>query len=228
MDNQSLLDTARQLSERLRPADLDATLAQVTAAAVDLLPEVQYSSITVLRPDGSLSTAAPTDELLIRLDAEQYRLHEGPCFEAATHLDHVVSTDLCKDERFPRYGRAAVAEGIRAQIGVRLFETPRSNGALNLYSTKVGAFADSEALSALFAHQAGQALAYAYQIGNLDEAVRTRTVIGQAIGIVMERYGVNDERAFALLQRLSSEENLKVRRVAEQIVDASGEGHDKP
>jgi len=221
MDNESLLDTARALSQRLQPADLDATLSQITAAAVELLPNVHYSSITVLRPDGTLATAAPTDELLVRLDAEQYRLHEGPCFAAATHADHVVSADLRADERFPDYGRAAVAEGIRSQIGVRLFETPRSSGALNLYSTTVGAFAGTAALSALFAHQAGQAISYAYQIGNLGEAVRSRTVIGEAVGIVMERYDLNDERAFAFLQRLSSQRNLKVRVVAQEIVDAS-------
>jgi hypothetical protein len=189
---------------------------------------VQYCSITVLRLDGSLSTAAPTDEMLVRLDAEQYRLHEGPCYEAATHADHVVSADLRADERFPRYGAAAVAEGIRSQIGIRLYETPRSNGALNLYSTNVGAFADSEALSGLFAHQAGQAVAYAYQIGNLGEAVRSRTVIGQAVGIVMERYRLNDERAFAFLQRLSSQRNVKVRLVAQEIIDASGQERVEP
>jgi GAF domain-containing protein len=228
MDTESLIDTARRLSQRLQPADLDATLSQITAAAVELLPNVQYCSITVLRPDGTLSTAAPTDEMLLRLDAEQYRLHEGPCYEAATHADHVVSADLRADERFPRYGEAAVAEGIRSQIGIRLFETPKSNGALNLYSTRVGAFEDSRALSGLFAHQAGQAIAYAYQIGNLGEAVRSRTVIGEAVGIVMERYGLSDERAFAFLQRLSSQRNLKVRLVAQQIVEASGRERVEP
>ncbi|MDX6300279.1 MAG: hypothetical protein QOF53_1493 [Nocardioidaceae bacterium] len=221
METESLVDTARRLAQRLQPGDLDATLSQITAAAVELLPNVQYSSITVLRPDGTLGTAAPTDELLIRLDAEQYRLREGPCFEAATHTDQVVCDDLRADERFPGYGRAAVAEGIRAQIGVRLFDTPQSNGALNLYSTKVGAFADIVSLSGLFAHQAGQAIGYAYEIANLAEAVRSRTVIGQAVGIVMERYGLNDERAFAFLQRLSSQRNVKLRLVAQQMVDDS-------
>jgi GAF domain-containing protein len=221
MDDQSMLDTARMLRERLQPGDLDTTLKQITEAAVEVLPDVHYSSITVLRPDGSLSTAAPTDEMLLRLDAEQYRLHEGPCYAAAEHTDQVISSDLAHDERFPQYGPVAVSMGIRSQIGVRLFDTPKSNGALNLYSTKSGAFDESESMSALFTHQAGQAIGYAYQIETLSEAVKTRTTIGQAVGIVMERYNLNDERAFAFLKRLSSHRNVKLRLVAQEIIAAT-------
>jgi GAF domain-containing protein len=221
MDNEPMLDTARQLRDRLTPGDLDETLKQITAAAVELLPEVEYSSITVLRPDGSLSTAAPTDPVLLDLDEAQYRLKEGPCFEAATHTDQVVSSDLRADERFPQYGQVAADKGIHAQIGVRLFDTPKSNGALNLYATRTGAFEDVDSLSALFAHQAGMAISYAHQIGTLHEAVQTRTMIGQAVGIVMERYNLNDERAFAFLKRLSSHRNVKLRLVAQEIIAAT-------
>jgi GAF domain-containing protein len=219
MTHEEMLETARRLSDKLTPGDLDATLAQITTAAVEVLPNVQLSSITVRHRDGTLTTVAPTDDLLLRLDGEQYRLQEGPCYEAATDERQVVSSDLGADLRFPRYGAAAVAEGIRAQIGVRLFDSPTSHGALNLYSERVGAFDDIGSLSELFAHQAGQAVAYAQEVGNLAEAVRTRTSIGQAVGIVMERYGLNDERAFAFLQRLSSHRNVKLRLVAQEIVD---------
>jgi GAF domain-containing protein len=218
MENEPVLRLARDLAERLKPAELDATLEQVTDAAVRLLPNVQFSSITVLTPDG-LRTVAPTDERLVRVDDAQYRLQEGPCFEAATDAAHVVCSDLRSDRRFPRYGPVAVDEGIRAQIGVRLFDAPRSQGALNLYSTRVGAFDDNSALSAFFAHQAGQAVAYANEISSLQEAVRTRTLIGEAIGLVMERFGLSDERAFAFLKRLSSHRNVKIRSIARELVD---------
>ena len=217
--SEPLLDTARLLSERLRPADLDETLAQVTSAAVELIPAVDYSSITVRRADGTLSTAAPTHDLLLRVDAEQYRLQEGPCYLAAAETTHVVSSDLAEDERFPQYGPMAVAAGIRSQIGLRLFDTPRSSGALNLYSGAPGAFEDLDSLSVLFAHQAGLAIAYAHHIDTLEEAVRSRTTIGQAVGMVMERYDLNDERAFAFLKRLSSHRNVKLRMVAQELVD---------
>lgn len=228
MSDDSLLGTARGLRDRLTPGDLDDTLAQITAAAVEVLPHVQYSSITICRPDGELSTAAPTDPMILRLDAEQYRLHEGPCYDAATHDDQVICSDLGADERFPSYGRAAVAMGIRAQIGVRLFDTPTSQGALNLYSSEVGAFDDVESLSSLFAHQAGLAISYAHHIGTLEEAVKSRTTIGQAVGIVMERYDLSDEHAFAFLRRLSSHRNVKLRTIAQELIaETRAPGHDR-
>lgn len=223
MDDERLVDSARRLADRLTPGDLDATLHQITAAAVEVLPNVQLCSITIQHADGTLSTVAPTDDVLLRLDAAQYELQEGPCYQAATTEEQVVCSDLRADARFPRYGKAAVAEGIRAQIGVRLFDSPTSHGALNLYSGEVGAFDDLTSLSALFAHQAAQAIAYAQEIEGLAQAVRTRTTIGQAVGIVMERYGLNDERAFAFLQRLSSHRNVKLRLVAQELVEEVGD-----
>jgi AmiR/NasT family two-component response regulator len=101
---------------------------------------------------------------------------------------------------------------------VRLFESVESNGALNLYSSRVGAFEDLGSLSLLFAHQSAMALDYARHVDQLQEAIATRQVIGQAVGIVMERFGVDEARAFSFLARLSSEENVKLRLVAERLV----------
>src|SRR3954462_12383404 len=129
--DERLVDTARRLGERLEPADLDATLRQITAAAVEVLPNVQFSSITIRHADGRLDTIAPTDERLLRIDGEQYRLQEGPCYEAAVEKNLIVSSDLGADESSPKSGQMAVREGGRAQIGLRLFDARRSNGALN-------------------------------------------------------------------------------------------------
>lgn len=222
MDDEPLLEAARQLASRLSPGDLDATLHQITAAAVEVLPQVHLCSIGILHPDGRLTTAAPTDPVLLELDATQYDLREGPCYEAAASETQIVSSDLAADPRFPSYGRAAESAGVRAQIGVRLFDGPPSQAALNLYSFEAGAFQNAGSISALFAHQAGQAVAYAQELGHLAEAVRTRTTIGQAVGIVMERYGLDDARAFAFLQRMSSHRNVKLRLVAAEMVEATG------
>lgn len=216
-----MLETARRLSAALSPGDLDHTLSQITAAAVEVLPDVRYASLTVQHADGSIETVAPTDDLLCDIDAAQYELQEGPCYEAAVETVHVISPNLAADERFPRYSEVALAAGIRAQAGIRLFENPKSQGALNLYSLNVGAFEDLGSLSDLFAHQAAMAIRYAHEIANLQEAVRTRKTIGQAIGIVMERYGLTDERAFAFLTRLSQHRNVKLRLVAQEIIAAT-------
>ena len=224
MTDDRILDASRRLAAALQPGDVDTTLANITAAAVEVLPDVQASSITVKHADGRLETVAPTHDFLLEVDAAQYELQEGPCYEAAVDTVHITSPNLSADERFPRYAPVALRAGVRAQAGVRLFDTPSSNGALNLYSGRVGSFTDLGVLSQLFAHQSAVALDYARQVDQLQEAVRSRQLIGQAVGIVMERYSVDEARAFGFLTRLSNDQNLKLRLVAERLVQASVDG----
>lgn len=219
MRDELLVETMGRLAKSLTPRALDDTLRNITTAAVELLPEVEYASITILHQDQRLETVAPTNDLLLPVDAAQYELREGPCFMAAEDSVHVISPDLATDKRFPKYADVALAAGIRAQAGLRLFDAPKANGALNLYALEVGAFENFESLAALFAHQSATAIEYAREIQNLEEAVRTRTTIGQAVGIVMERYKLPEQRAFAFLTRLSQTSNTKLRRIAQDIVD---------
>ena len=218
-DEPSLLKIAHGLAESLGPGDLDETLSRITAAAVELIPDVSYASITVRHSDGRLETVDATDAALTALDEQQYALHEGPCYDAATDRAQVVSPDLASDSRYPNYGPVAVEAGIPAQAAFRLFERNGTEGALNLYAEKRGAFAELDDVAALFQSQAGIAIAYAHEVGNLSEALETRTTIGKAMGIVMERYQLNDERAFAFLTRLSQHRNIKLRLVAEELVN---------
>jgi hypothetical protein len=225
MNDHQALDVLKRLSASLTPGDLDHTLERITAAAVEVLPGVHYASITVRHADQHLTTAAPTDEMLLGLDAAQYELQEGPCYDAATDAAYVVSPHLAADERFPQYAALAVKAGIRAQAGIRLFDTPNrhAQGALNLYSRDVGSFTDLSIVGQLFAHQSAMALDYAREIQNLQEAMKTRQLIGRAVGIAMERYGLNEERAFAFLARVSQARNVKLRIVAEELVEDSGD-----
>ena len=224
MTEQQLMDAMRRLSDTLEPGDLEQTLHRLTAAAVEVLPDVGQASITIAHADGSLDTVGETDQVIRDLDARQYELREGPCYLAASETSHIVARDLATDERFPRYGPAAVEAGVRSQAGIRLFDAPQANGALNLYSAQVGAFEDLTVLSALFAHQAAVAIAYAGEVGTLRKAMQTRATIGKAVGIVMERYQLTDDRAFAFLTRLSQHRNVKLNRVAEEVVTASHRG----
>ena len=213
-----IVETSRRLSEALAPGDLDRTLESITATAVAVLPDVQHASITVKHGDGRLQTFAPTGDVLLELDAAQYELQEGPCYEAAVDTVHVTAPHLAQDPRFPRYAPIAVAAGIEAQAGIRLFDAPTSNGALNLYSARAGALMDLGALGPLFAHQAATAIAYAREITQLREALTTRQLIGQAVGMVMERFDLDEARAFSFLTRLSQDNNVKLRVVAERLL----------
>ncbi len=158
MTPETALAAAAKLAERLAPGDLDSTLGQITAAAVELIPDAAFSSITVRHGD-RLVTVNATDDSVLAIDAMQYGLQEGPCYEAATDVAQVTAPDLAADSRFPRYGPKAVEAGIRAQAAFRLFERSGGvQGALNLYATKPGAFTDLEDTAALFRSQAALAI----------------------------------------------------------------------
>lgn len=221
MEEQQLVEAAEELAAALSPVDLDHTLRRVTAAAVDALPDVDYASITVQHEDGTLETVATTDETLWELDARQYELREGPCYEAATAVAYISAPDLAADERYTRYAEIALAAGIHAQSGIRLYDAPTSRAALNLYSRRKGAFAEFESVAALFARQSATVIEYAREIQALHEAARTRDLVGRAVGIAMERYGLPDHRAFALLTRLSHRHDVTLPVVAQSIVSAS-------
>jgi AmiR/NasT family two-component response regulator len=116
-----------------------------------------------------------------------------------------------------------VQAGIRSQAAIRLFESSKTVGALNLYGRQVGALDHIETVSRLFSHHAAVALSYSIEVKTLGEAVQSRTRIGQAVGIVLERYKIPEAQAFALLARLAQSRNVKLRHIADQMIDASTE-----
>ena len=230
VEEADLLFGSQALLGRLAPGDLDATLDSITRAAVAVLPQVQYASITMRHPDGTLDTYAATNPVSADLDEQQYQLREGPCYDATTDGLYAVAGNLAADERYPRYGPVAVRAGIRSQVGIRLFENNRTAGGLNLYSRPVGALDQAHTMSRLFSHQAAIALAYSLEVTTLKEAVQTRTRIGQAVGIVMERYKIPEQQAFAFLTRLSQQRNIKIRHLADELINAVTQDptHPKP
>lgn len=222
--DEELLHHAQRLAQALTPGDLESTLQRITAAAVEVVPDVTMASITIRHSDDRLETFAPTDDVLMEVDARQYELREGPCYEAATDEAYVVSSNLAADPRWPSYSKVALAAGIRAQAGIELFDARQSQGALNLYARRVGAFEDLGPLGALFSHQAAIAIGYAKEVSDLRQALVTRREIGAAVGVVMERYQLSEERAFAFLTRLSQDRNVKLREIARELVARDEDG----
>lgn len=215
------LHVVGRLADSLKPGDLDETIQSLTRAAVEILPGVDYASISIRHQDGSLRSHALTADFLEELDESQYAMQEGPCYDGVTNNAFTVCGNLRADPRYPNYGRQAEAAGIRSQAGVRLFESARSMGALNLYSRTAGALADIAFLTALFTQHARTAIAYAGQIDQLSQAMVSRQRIGQAVGVVMERFQLPEDRAFAYLARVSQDSNIKVREIADEIVAGS-------
>ena len=165
-----------------------------------------------------VETLAPTDPLIAVVDQIQAELKEGPCYDAATDDAIFVAEDLANDDRWPNYGPKAVAHGIASQMGVDLHHPGGARAALNLYSLKTWHFVDSVETAELFGSHASSVLGYATANDHFQVALSSRKTIGQALGIVMERYGIDEDRALPFLIRVSQDSNVKVREVAADIV----------
>lgn len=197
----------------------DAALTSLAASAAGNIPGVDFVSITVQEPDHTLYTAAATDPLAAQADTLQYDLREGPCYAAVTAERFVLVNDLSATKEFPRYAPQAVELGVGAHAAIQLIDGRRRAG-LNLYARTAGNFDRSTVQFAeLFAAQAGAILGYAEQVEHLSNALHTRTDIGTAVGILMERYGINRHQAFAFLTRNSQDRNIKVRVLAQHVID---------
>ncbi|HEU4946802.1 MAG TPA: GAF and ANTAR domain-containing protein [Kribbella sp.] len=216
-----IADTMSEVAAALQaPIDLDETLSLITRAAADTIPAVLEASISITTRDGRIETLAPTDPMVSRADHLQYELHEGPCLDAAIEEPIVVVDELATDPRWPDFGPKAAALGFGSQVAFQFRAEPHVRGALNLYALEPRAIdRDAIALGSMFAGQIAVAMGWARQDETLNEALATRNVIGQAIGIVMERYRLDSDRAFAFLVRLSQAGNVKLRVVATGIVD---------
>jgi hypothetical protein len=152
-------------------------------------------------------------------------LREGPCRDVATKYKAVAVGELAEDARYPRYGPSAAELGIRSEVAVDVYIAGNSVMALNLYSREPDAFANSLTTAQLFATQAAIALGFADHADDMAKSAATRGQIGQAIGILMYRYRVNEARAFGFLTRLSQTQNIKLRDIAAGIVKQHNDAH---
>jgi GAF domain-containing protein len=133
----------------------------------------------------------------------------------------VVVPHIRHEQRWPRYVPEVARLGLRSQMAVKLgLDDNGTLGGINLYSTvRDDIDPDAESIAELFAIHAASALGSAVRIDQLNQAMHTRKVIGQAIGILMERYDLSEERAFRFLVRASQSGNVKVRDIAQRLVD---------
>lgn len=195
-----------------------AALESLTTSAAINIPGVDFASITVMGPDHTLQTIGATDPLANQTDRLQYELREGPCYAAVTEDRFVLVNNLTVADGFPRYAPRAVELGVMAQAAIQL-TSPGQRAGLNLYARTPEAFDRSTIhVAELFATQAAALLHYQDQVEQLSEALHTRTDIGTAVGIIMERYGIGNHQAFAFLVRSSNNRNVKLRTLAQDVI----------
>lgn len=186
---------------------------------VDLVDGCDHAGVTIAQ-GRRLMTPAASDDIVRSGDRWQEELNQGPCLDSV-RLEHtVMSVDLAHEERWPRWAARARADlGISAMLSVLLFTEHDTWGALNLYADRSGAWSDDDIDTAhgLAGHLA-VSLADAHEVAQRGRAMLTRTTIGQAQGILMERYGIDADQAFAYLRRISQSHQRKLVDLAADLI----------
>ena len=215
--NQELANAARALQAE---SDTQHMLDRCVVLATELIDGCDYAGVSIVHRKAPIDTPAATDPLVVRGDELQYSLQEGPCLDSIWDAETVHSSDLAAEQRWPRWGPAVVRElGVASMLSFQLYTDQDTLGALNLYSTTIDAFDDDDLnVGFLLAAQSAVALAGAQNAEQLQTAALNRTIIGQAQGILMERFALTADRAFVVLRRVSQSRQVKLHQVATELV----------
>ncbi len=169
----ALLQVTREINE---PRELQSTLDMIVETAARSLPGIDHVGITIASRDGDMETRAGSDPFVWELDRLQYGLGEGPCVHAIG-VDPVTTVEWAsREQRWPRFMPLALAKGLRAQMGMRLYTERETLGGLNMYSTSSDTIdTDVVHMAELFAAHASLALGHARREEQLSATGWTRT-----------------------------------------------------
>lgn len=212
------LENFARMALELHDGSVHETIELVMDYALKAV-DCAYAGVVFVHAGAHVDTAAATDPLVPHLEKLQVELGEGPDLDVLGARTSLIVSDTRLDPRWPQWGRAVAETGVRSLLSVRLYTSSSTIGALNLYDRAPDKFdiSDQEVAHVLARH-AAVALASARQTENLWQAIDSRKRIGQAQGILMERYDLTEDQAFAVLRRYSQDKNVKLRDVAELLV----------
>jgi len=210
---------------------VDESLTQIAEFAAHAIPGADGAGVTVAHPSAAplrIQSWAVTAEFVRKIDTLQYELHgEGPCITSMRTARPCVSGSISDDTRWPRFGGAVVRLGVNSALSLPLVLREQVIGVINAYAYALDAFAEhAVAMGTKFAgpaavavHNARLLTAAQQRAEQLQQALGTRSVIDQAVGIIRARSGVSAEEAFARLIKISQDDNVKLHVVAERLVE---------
>jgi len=210
-----------ELAIRLHQEDtLGDTIDRVLEFAVKEL-DCSYVGVVFVHAKERVETVAVTDPIVAHLDAVQLECGHGPDLDLARGSAGVIVHDTQRDARWPEWAAVLCRAGVRSMLGTRLHTGEQAIGNLNFYDVRVGHFsADDLEVAQVLARHAAVALDTARDQENLWRAIGSRHLIGMAQGILMERFGIDEDDAFAVLRRYSQDNNVKLHAVAERVVES--------
>jgi GAF domain-containing protein len=219
-----MAETFARLALELHDADgVEETIDAVVQFALQAL-SCSYAGVALTTKGAQRAeVAAVTDPVVADVYDLQLSSSVGPLVTVLRERTTVLIRDTTTDDRWPAWAAKVAALGVRSVLDVPLLtgsDTTRTVGVLGLYSPVADAFGeDDEAIAHILARHAAVAVASARHDETMTTAVDARKLVGQAMGILMERFDVNSDRAFAILQRYSQDNNIKLRDVAQQLID---------
>ena len=220
---ESMAALSRLATGPLKLTDALSRIAQYAAAAI---PGADGAGLTLLE-QGHADTIVASAPFVAEVDDIQYAIEEGPCITAALQGRTVRSGELGTDSQWPRFGPRVGRLGVHSVLSLPLLVGDRVVGAINVYAHAPNAFdEDAAVLGELFAAPAAIAVQNALVLAQakrltqqLQDALVSRAVIDQALGIMMSRAGGTAAEAFDRLRLRSQADNVKLREVAQRVVD---------
>jgi hypothetical protein len=221
----ALAEAARTINQ---PRSVEDTLEAIAFTARRSIPGFDHVGISLMHADGKIETKAATGDLVLKLDSLQYTLNDGPCVSSLREEPKIVVDRIAHAQRWRDYVPKAVELGLKSQMALRLYvDDEGTMGGLNLYSTTSETIdEDAPPAAEVFAAQAAVTLGHAQEVDQLNQAIQSRQQIGTALGILIERYRLDEQGAFNFLVRLSSQSNTKLRDIAARIVEEATKARD--
>jgi GAF domain-containing protein len=209
---------AELVSELAGTPTLEDLLQRALALAIDIVPGCEQAGISLLQ-NRVVETPASVGPLAATCDKLQEELGDGPCVSALLEAAIIRIDDVRGDERWPEFSAGAARAGLGSMLACRLATQRDKLGALNLYATEPGSFTEeSEAMAAGYAAHVSLALSALDRETNLRRALQSREVIGQAMGILIERHRITASQAFDVMVHASQRTNVKLRVIADELV----------
>ncbi|HEX2905167.1 MAG TPA: GAF and ANTAR domain-containing protein [Jatrophihabitans sp.] len=214
---QTFADLALTLDAQVSVGD---ALDEAVRLALDTVDGADLVGISWLVQGKPMLTPASTDPLVAELDGIAFELREGPGLDAGAEHSTTTIEDMASETRWPEFARRAAERGIGSMLSCGLSSPRRTLGSLNLYARSPHAFTEIEVqIAEIYAAHASIVLASRQLESDLRLAVDSRGLIGQAIGILIERHKVQPPQAFDMLVKASQRRHVKLRDVASQLVE---------
>lgn len=218
--NHSSAQSFGQLAAELHELDeVELTVDGVIQFALQAV-RCTYASVVLVARNRTPQILAITDPKLANLYQSQIGAGEGPLLTVIRENDVLQIPDVPAETRWSqRWSDAVTAAGIRSAIHLPLLVAGRGEAVLSLYSEQPNGFDhDDIAIAHILAQHASVAISSVRHRVTMAQAVDARRLIGQAIGILMERYDLDGDRAFEVLKRYSQDTNRKLRDVAYELI----------